>query len=242
MEFENNDFNEFFTEFQGLEPPKGYVQDNEFKLQNVDNSDFLSSLDKLNTYSNFSDISFEFPGLQPPSTHTNIPTLDFSSFNFENMFFKDSKKEKSSKTSGHKFNDRKSFVNTMYNAYKDALGEKGLDPNYALALVAQDAIETNYGKSVLGNFNYGNITTNGDDWHKQTGKRKWKDFKSLDDYVNYKIKFLGNKRYRYFQTFTANSNIATAMQVLANRGYDPGNPNYGKGVAKVYNDLQKYLS
>lgn len=97
MSFENNNFDSFFTEFQGLQPPERYVQNKEIKIDNVDSSEFLNNLDKLNTYSNFSDISLEFPGLQPPSMQTNIPTLDFNNLNFKIISFKDNKKDNSSK-------------------------------------------------------------------------------------------------------------------------------------------------
>jgi flagellum-specific peptidoglycan hydrolase FlgJ len=78
-------------------------------------------------------------------------------------------------------------------------------------LVAQDAIETNWGKSVKGDYNYGNLTTTGTDWHNRTGDRKWRDFNSIEDYVLGKIDFLSKDRYKFFSTFTANSNISTAM-------------------------------
>lgn len=140
------------------------------------------------------------------------------------------------------FKNRRDFVQVMLSAYQQELEKKGLDPGYAKALVAQDALETGWGSIVKGDYNFGNITTNGNDWHKKTGKLKWKDFSSLHSYVSYKIDFLSNKRYRYFQTFSANSNVATAMQVLANRGYCPGSPSYGRSVQEVYNSLSKYLT
>lgn len=246
-----NNYDSFYSEFKDISPPKG------FNLTNYNKDSFELKLPFDSNQQEFNiDISsglIQDEAILPPSTYKDedhkIQNLLDNMYNkIQNM--KDTMKEntvenkeiKQSEKMDHSFNDKKEFVNTMYNAYAQSLQEKGLDPNYALTLVAQDAIETNYGKSVLGNFNYGNITTTGNDWHKQTGSRKWKDFGSLKDYVDYKIKFLGNKRYQYFQTFSADSNVATSMQVLANRGYDPGNPNYGKIVERVYNDLKKYLS
>lgn len=140
------------------------------------------------------------------------------------------------------FSSQKEFVNVMTNAYKKALRNKGLSEDYATILVAQDAGECSWGKDVKGNFNYGNITTNGSDWHTKTGKRRWKDFSSIDDYVNYKIDFLSNKRYNFFNSFSPNSNIKIAMQTLANRGYDSTNPNYGKLVSDVHKSVLKFLS
>lgn len=139
-----------------------------------------------------------------------------------------------------KFNSNQQFAKTLNQAYRRALQNKGLDPNYSYILTAQDANESGWGKFIKGYYNYGNITTTGNDWHKRTGNRKWKDFKSLDDYVNYKIDFLSRNRYRFFQTFSSNANVQQAMQTLADRGYDPGNPRYGINIHNTYNTLMKY--
>ena len=117
----------------------------------------------------------------------------------------------------------------MNNAYREELIRNGLNPNFSTILTAQDASETGWGDTVHGDYNYGNITTDGDDWHKQDSKgRKWKDFKSLKDYVRYKIWYLS--KYKLFETFSPNSNIAVMMQTIANRGYDKGNNAYGKRI------------
>ena len=147
------------------------------------------------------------------------------------------------KPSSKNFNNNEQFVKTLMSAYEKALQNRGLDPRYAPMLVAQDANESGWGKSVKGNFNYGNITAkDGEPWHNQTGKRKWRDFTSVDDYVNSKIDFLSRSRYKFFQTFSSSANVAVAMQTLANRGYDPNNPNYGKRIERTYNTVLKYLT
>lgn len=141
-----------------------------------------------------------------------------------------------------RFNNNIEFSNTLNRAYRKALQERGLDPNYSYMLTAQDANETGWGKDIKGNFNYGNITAGeGEAWHNRTGNRKWRDFSSINDYVNAKIDFLSRNRYRFFETFNSNHNVASAMQILANRGYDPGNPNYGQRIQGTYNTLMKYL-
>lgn len=141
-----------------------------------------------------------------------------------------------------RFNNNIEFSNTLNRAYRKALQERGLDPNYSYMLTAQDANETGWGKDIKGNFNYGNITAGeGEAWHNRTGNRKWRDFSSINDYVNAKIDFLSRNRYRFFETFNSNHNVASAMQILANRGYDPGNPNYGQRIQSTYNTLMKYL-
>lgn len=139
------------------------------------------------------------------------------------------------------FESNQQFAKVMDQLYKAELSKQNLDPNLSTMLVAQDALETAWGKSVKGKFNYGNITTNGNDWTTKTGNRKWKDFKSLEDYISYKVSFLNNNRYQFF-TYATMGNVASSMQNLANRGYDPGNPQYGSRVANVTNTVKKYLS
>lgn len=139
------------------------------------------------------------------------------------------------------FQSNQQFAQIMDKLYKNELSKNGLDPNLSTMLVAQDALETSWGKSVKGKFNYGNITTNGNDWTTKTGNRKWKDFKSLEDYITYKVSFLSNNRYQFF-TYATMNNVSSSMQNLANRGYDPGNPQYGSRVADVVNTVRKYLS
>lgn len=138
------------------------------------------------------------------------------------------------------FTDKGKFVQTLNQAFKRALRKAGKDANLSLMLVAQDALECNWGKSVLGDNNFGNITTTGNDWHKKTGNHKWKDFKSIDDYAEYKVQFLDRARYRFYDLPNLN-NIQQSMQILANRGYCPGSPNYGSSVARVYNTVLKYV-
>lgn len=137
--------------------------------------------------------------------------------------------------------NKNQFIQVLNSNYKNALLQRGLNPNYSTILVAQDAYESGWGKSVKGNYNYGNITTNGTDWHIKTGNRKWKDFNSIEDYVNYKIDYLSRDRYNFFNTFKPTSNIAIAMQTVANQGYDSTNKNYGKQVERVYNSIIREL-
>lgn len=139
------------------------------------------------------------------------------------------------------FQSNEQFAKVMNQLYKTELSKQNLDPSLSIMLVAQDALETAWGKSIKGKFNYGNITTNGNDWTTKTGNRKWKDFKSLEDYISYKVSFLNNNRYQFF-TYATMGNVASSMQNLANRGYDPGNSQYGSRVADVTNTVKKYLS
>jgi flagellum-specific peptidoglycan hydrolase FlgJ len=82
----------------------------------------------------------------------------------------------------------------MTNAYKKA----GLNDNAIKNLIAKNALETNYGKSPVGKYNYGNITT-GSSWKGDFVEGKDKDaegneitarfrsYKNVDDFVKDEI-------------------------------------------------------
>ena len=104
------------------------------------------------------------------------------------------------------FNDKGNFVQEMTDVYRKALIDKGYDPKFAEYIVAQDALESNWGKSQSGSNNFGGIKGNGTS--KQT--KEWdgskmititdsfRDFNDLKDYIDYKIDLVGNKRYNVF--------------------------------------------
>lgn len=236
-------FEDFFTIYNSVEPPPSFKDSSKFEIPKLKISTvgfFPSNSAYVEDQSTLGSYNLDSPLVEKTKKETFKLVYPESIQTLEPLENKKQQVNNSVK-SVKKFSDRQSFVKTMTGAYEQELTKRGMDPGYAKALVAQDALETNYGKSVIGDYNFGNITTNGNDWHKQTGSRKWKDFRSLEDYVSYKIDFLSNKRYQYFQTFSANSDVARSMQVLANRGYDPGNPKYGQVVAGVYKDILKYL-
>lgn len=130
------------------------------------------------------------------------------------------------------FRDKKEFVTTMNNSYKRALAKHGYNPQLSLMLVAQDAFESGWGEHPSGDYNFGGMTTKGNDWHKQTGSHKWKDFKSIDHYTDTKVTYLDNKF--SFYSFASMQNITRTMQRLADAGYCPRSPKYGSRIGAVY--------
>ena len=116
------------------------------------------------------------------------------------------------KSEGKIYTNKQEFVKDMTDAYTKALTVKGISTDYAKMLVAQDAIESNWGKSSLSKaFNFGGVKavkgspfveketkeySSKDGMHKI--KAKFRKFNSLDDYVNYKIDLLSGKRYQAF--------------------------------------------
>lgn len=117
---------------------------------------------------------------------------------------------------GADFKSKKDFVEKMKSGYERVLIERGFDPNFARFLVAQDAIESGWGKKISGDFNFGGIKVDSKDkgkglgslvntteFDKKTGTYvpivdEFRNFKNLDEYLNYKVSFLDRKRYKAF--------------------------------------------
>ena len=125
----------------------------------------------------------------------------------------DSDIEGSKHQRGKIYKTKKEFIDEMTNAYTKELLSRGLDPIFAKYLVAQDGLESNWGKSSLGyHFNYGGIkeVRPGKGVAKPTkeflnGKMEkvsgnFREFASLQDYVKYKVGLLNNSRYRAFSS------------------------------------------
>lgn len=145
---------------------------------------------------------------------------------------------------GKIYTNSQDFVRDMTAAYTKALTAKGISTDYAKMLVAQDALESNWGKSSLSKaFNFGGIKavegtpfvekeTKENDSKKgmYTTKAKFRKFNSLDDYVNYKINLLNGKRY---QAFVGDP---SQFYVRVKAGGYATDPNYVEKLTKIYNN------
>lgn len=116
------------------------------------------------------------------------------------------------KSEGKIYTSKQEFVKDMTDAYTKALTARNISADYAKMLVAQDAIESNWGKSSLSKaFNFGGVKavkgspfveketkeySSKEGMHKI--KAKFRKFSNLDEYVNYKIDLLNGKRYQAF--------------------------------------------
>ena len=144
---------------------------------------------------------------------------------------------------GKIYTNKQDFVRDMTTAYTKALAAKGINTDYAKMLVAQDALESNWGKSSLSkDFNFGGVKavegtpfvekeTKEYDSKKgmHTTKVKFRKFDSLDDYVNYKISLLGGKRY---QAFTGDP---SQFYHRVKAGGYATDPNYVAELTNIYN-------
>lgn len=112
--------------------------------------------------------------------------------------------------SNNSFDDQSDFVEQMTNAYATELQRRGYNPAFAEYLVAQDALESGWGKHQSGKNNFGGIklvgtgkgsTKKTKEWNgrtMETVSATFRDFDSLQDYVNYKINLVGNSNYNVF--------------------------------------------
>lgn len=148
-------------------------------------------------------------------------------------------------TTNIKFKTTKDFVNTMKPIYESILADKGLDKSYADYLVAQSALESNWGKSQSGKNNLSGIKLIASQKGKGLGtvrrtrevingkdvyiNDEFRDFDSLEDFANYHINLLNNKRYNVFSgDFITN---------VVKGGYAT-DPRYRNVLAEIYNQIK----
>lgn len=135
----------------------------------------------------------------------------------------------------YRFSSKKEFQDTMIPLYEEMLIKKGLNPEFARSLVAQDGLESAWGSKPAGRYNFGGIkgkgsirrtreVINGKDIYINSSFR---DFDSLEDYVNYKINLLNNNRYRAF------SGTVSEFADRVSKGGYATDPRYSKILNQV---------
>lgn len=148
-------------------------------------------------------------------------------------------------TSNIKFKTTKDFVHTMKPIYESILQSKGLDKNYANYLVAQAALESNWGRSQSGKNNLSGIKVLASQKGKGLGtvrktrevingkdvyiNDEFRDFNSLEDFANYHVDLLNNKRYRAF-----NGDFITNVV----KGGYATDPRYKNVLTRIYNQIK----
>lgn len=235
----------FFSGFTDIRPPRGFKKDDNTKM--FDNtSDIKIDISENKPQTNIFDNKMTNAGIEPPpgfqdpenSVQNMLDMLNEKIDTLEN-----SPEETNTNTSS-KFDDKTEFVNELNNEYKKQLKQRGLNENYSVMLVAQDYLECGGGKKVKGKNNFGNIAggDKGYGYYKSSDGHKFTNYMSMSDYVSDKLDLLSNDRYNFFNSFSPTSNVAITMQVLADRGYCPNSPNYGKKVAEVCNTVVKNIN
>ena len=153
-----------------------------------------------------------------------------------------SQPEDKSNSKSKRYTDKNEFIKDLSESYIKALRKKGINESYAKMLVAQDALETGWGKYYKGNWNFGNIIvpkgsnvsgTEGKD-HDSNGNlttQKFRNFDSLDEYTDYKVSLLNGSRYK---AFSGNADPNSFYTRIKNGGY-AADPDYVQKLVRVYN-------
>lgn len=162
-------------------------------------------------------------------------------------------------TSKMYFSSKKDFAKTLVSGYMRALSAHNLDPNYAYILTAQAAIESGWGKAQSGKFNFGGIKAGKNtpgtykfttEWSPSKGYyksvEKFRNFSSIDDYCNYRIRLLSNSRYNIFNQFKAYQSYDIVYHMLK-KGYgsDRGGPKsrkYARDAQSICNSIINMLT
>lgn len=207
---------------------------------------------------------FDYSYLAPKSTETSeekstISKADVPQHNFDDPSLLDNTKKtnfvstpstlpktpvKSSKKWSNPYSNTTDWAQDLIGAYRKA----GITNENALKmLIAQDALESGWGKSAQGSYNFGNLTTganwggdyvvgNDKDAKGNAIKQKFRSYKSIDDYAADKVQFL-KKLYSFDENDDINTFTAKLMgQNKAKRRYAEA-ADYDKVLKNIYNSF-----
>ena len=144
------------------------------------------------------------------------------------------------------YTNRKQWSTELINAYKKA----GITNDNAIRmLLAQDALESSWGRSAQGKYNFGNLTT-GSSWKGDyvTGndknakgeaiKQKFRSYNSMDEYAADKIQFL-KRLYDFDENDDINKFVAKLTGSNKGKRRYAEAANYAKVLTGVYNGIPK---
>lgn len=144
------------------------------------------------------------------------------------------------------YKDRSKWAADLTNAYKRA----GITNDNAIRmLVSQDALESAWGRSAQGKFNFGNLTT-GAKWqgdyvtgndHDAAGnpiKQKFRSYNSMDEYAADKVQFL-KRLYDFEENDDINKFVAKLTGSNKGKRRYAEARNYAKLLTGVYNGISK---
>lgn len=144
------------------------------------------------------------------------------------------------------YTNRKQWSTELINAYKKA----GITNDNAIRmLLAQDALESSWGTSAQGKYNFGNLTT-GSSWKGDyvTGndknakgeaiKQKFRSYNSMDEYAADKVQFL-KRLYDFDENDDINKFVAKLTGSNEGKRRYAEATNYAKVLTGVYNGIPK---
>lgn len=243
----NTNYDSFYSEFKDISPPSGFninsIREQQAKLKlpfdsEQESPEFSIQDDKIQ------DSDIQPPvGLETEDHRFQNLLNDFTDL-YMNQEQEQMTEEYTPSKHGSKFDNKNEFTHILNSEYRQQLSQRGLNPDFASILVAQDALESGYGAKVKGQYNYGNIASGdkGLGYYESSSGHKFTNYSSISDYVSAKLDLLSNSRYNFFASFNPNSDVAVSMQVLADRGYCPNSPSYGKKISQVHNNVLRELS
>lgn len=144
------------------------------------------------------------------------------------------------------YTNRKQWATELINAYKKA----GITNDNAIRmLLAQDALESSWGRSAQGKYNFGNLTT-GSSWKGDyvTGndknakgeaiKQKFRSYNSMGEYAADKVQFL-KRLYDFDENDDINKFVAKLTGSNKGKRRYAEATNYAKVLTGVYNGIPK---
>lgn len=144
------------------------------------------------------------------------------------------------------YTNRKQWTTELINAYKKA----GITNDNAIRmLLAQDALESSWGKSAQGKYNFGNLTT-GSSWKGDyvTGndknakgeaiKQKFRSYNSMDEYAADKIQFL-KRLYDFDENDDINKFVAKLTGSNKGKRRYAEAKEYANSLRGVYNSFRE---
>lgn len=239
-------FNKFYVSYEKTQPPS-FINQNDDGIVRFSESD-IEEIEASNDSLNITETPFisNNEKLFKDSDFNSQKDSKDNKLNTDKLKISNKAKKVVSNMNGEKgsYSNKNKWVSDLKSAYRKA----GINNENAITmLVAQDALESGWGKSVQGRFNYGNITP-GQSWNGEivNGKdkdskgnpisQKFRSYNSIEEYAADKVQFL-----KRLYDFNENDDINTFTRKLQGGNRDKRryaeSLSYVNSVIKVYNSI-----
>lgn len=224
-----------------------FVSYNPVSNPTIDYTDITNPINPFSEY-NYNTTYDKPEALVVPVRDTNEPDVVASNPTVEPVINKPvaSKPVTANSTWKSPYTNRRQWTTELINAYKKA----GITNDNAIRmLLAQDALESSWGKSAQGKYNFGNLTT-GSSWKGDyvTGndknakgeaiKQKFRSYNSMDEYAADKVQFL-KRLYDFDENDDINKFVAKLTGSNKGKRRYAEATNYAKVLTGVYNGIPK---
>ena len=224
-----------------------FISYNPVSNPTIDYTDITNPINPFSEY-NYNTTYDKPTALVVPVRDTNEPDVVANNTTVEPVINKSvaSKSVTANSTWKSPYTNRKQWSTELINAYKKA----GITNDNAIRmLLAQDALESSWGKSAQGKYNFGNLTT-GSSWKGDyvTGndknakgeaiKQKFRSYNSMDEYAADKIQFL-KRLYDFDENDDINKFVAKLTGSNKGKRRYAEATNYAKVLTGVYNGIPK---